>query len=102
MAQFTSRQWEAWFDSYSSFLQHYTKMAHDENVEMLSLNCELYCPNKEAERWRKIVKDVRNQYDGKLTVSQIAGHEHEMTWWDAVDVIGIDAYYKNTGTTVRV
>ena len=33
----------------------------------------------------------RQVYKGQLTVSQISGHEEELEWWDAVDVIGIDA-----------
>jgi hypothetical protein len=27
-------------------------------------------------------------YPGQLTISQIAGHERELLWWDVVDVIG--------------
>ena len=98
---FTAAEWDAWFASYSAFAKHYAAIAADEDVEMFSVNCELYCPNKQASRWRKIVKSVRETYGGRLTVSQIAGHERELTWWDAVDVIGIDAYYKNSGTTVE-
>lgn len=43
---------------------------------------------------------VRQVYKGLLTVSQIKGHEEELTFWDAVDLIGIDAYYGIDGETV--
>mmetsp|Transcript_12773 Transcript_12773/g.38319 ORF Transcript_12773/g.38319 Transcript_12773/m.38319 type:complete len:359 (+) Transcript_12773:577-1653(+) len=97
---FSGAQWDAWFASYGSFLQHYAQMAEALGVEMLSLNCELYCPNRQATRWRLMVKQTRQVYQGDLTVSQIAGHEFEVTWWDAVDLIGIDGYYKIPGDTL--
>jgi hypothetical protein len=53
---FTDAEWTAWFKSYRAFLQHYTAMAAEEQVEMLSLNCELYCANKQADRWRDLVQ----------------------------------------------
>ena len=37
---------------------------------------------------------------GLLTESQIKGHESELAWWDAVDIIGIDAYYAINGATL--
>ena len=97
---FTEPEWEAWFASYKQFLLPYAALAEDEGVEMLSLNCELYCPNRQAGRWRTLTKSVRSVFSKQLTVSQISGHEEEMTWWDAVDVIGIDAYYPVPGKTV--
>jgi hypothetical protein len=99
---FTPAQWTAWFDSYAKFLLPYAKLAHAEGVEMLAVNTELYCPNKQTQMWRKVVAAVRQVYPtGKLTVAAIAGHEKEMKWWDAVDVIGFDAYYHVDGSTLR-
>ena len=66
-------------------------MAEALDVEMLSLNCELYCANRQEHRWRAITSRVRSVYSKALTVSQIVGHEEEITWWDTVDVIGINA-----------
>lgn len=96
---FSPSQWDAWFKSYAAFLLPYAEMAQEEGVEMLSMNCELYCPNRQEKHWRALVAEVRAAYSGKLTVAQIHGHEAELKWWDAVDVIGIDAYYElNWGT----
>ena len=100
MTPFSDAQWDAWFASYSDMISHYAGIAEAEGVEMLSLNCELYCPNRQAERWRRVANATRVIYpSGLLTVSQIKGHEDEMKWWDAVDVIGIDAYYGTSGNT---
>eukprot|EP00912_Choanoflagellata_sp_UC4_P001936 UC4_evm2s1242 len=45
---FTTIQWNAWFLSYTKFLLKYAIIAAEEDVEILSLNCELYCPNRQA------------------------------------------------------
>lgn len=47
---------------------------------MLSMNCELYCPNQQESHWRSLVATTRQVYRGQLTVSQIAGHEQELKW----------------------
>jgi hypothetical protein len=52
-----------------------------EGVEMLALNTELYCPNKQEEHWREVVSETRKAYRGLLTVAAIDGHEEEMKWW---------------------
>ena len=89
---FTAAQWEAWFASYRQFLAPYAALAEREGVEMLAINTELYCANKQQGQWRKVVAATREVFSsGLLTVAAIAGHEEEMGWWDAVDVIGIDA-----------
>ncbi len=98
--KFTEEEWDTWFESYEAFLLPYAQMSREEGVEMLSINCELYCPNRQESHWRSIVDATRKVYDGKLTVSQISGHEDEIKWWDAVDVIGFDAYYSLKGSTV--
>eukprot|EP00051_Salpingoeca_urceolata_P002198 m.48023 g.48023 ORF g.48023 m.48023 type:complete len:661 (+) comp11963_c0_seq1:124-2106(+) len=97
---FTDAQWDAWFASYAEFLMPYAQLAEREHVEMLSVNTELYCPNRQEQRWRALVPRVRAVYSGLLTVAQIKGHEMELKWWDIVDVIGIDAYYSIPGDTV--
>jgi hypothetical protein len=39
-------------------------------------------------RWQRTV------YSGLLTTAAINGRESEVKWWDALDVIGSDGYYK--------
>ena len=97
VSPFTPEEWGAWFKSYTEAFLPYAALAERLGVAMLSMNCELYCANRQAARWRSVVSATREVYRGNLTVSQIVGHEEEMTWWDAVDVIGIDAYYKLKG-----
>ena len=60
--RFTATEWDAWFASYAQFLAPYASLAQEEGVAMLSLNTELYCPNLQADRWRKLAADTRKTY----------------------------------------
>lgn len=98
---FNKTQWNTWFDSYSNFFLPYATMAQKEKVEMLSMNCELVVPNKQEQHWRQLIKRTRDVYQhGLITESAISGHEQEVTWWDAVDIIGSDFYYDIPGDNV--
>lgn len=53
--------------------------------------------------WRELIGNLRQVYNGKLTSSAnwgwlnaTGGEETNKTWWNAVDYIGIDAYYNIT------
>lgn len=64
---FTARQWSLWFASYKAFILKYAALAQEERVAMLSINCELYCANRQAEQWRSVVASVRAVFHGWLT-----------------------------------
>ena len=100
---FNESEWDAWFRSYEAFIIPYARMAQEENVSMLSVNTELLVPNKWASnsaRWRALIRKLRDVFNGSLTVAAIKEHEQEVLWWDAVDVIGVDAYYNIKGNNV--
>ena len=46
--------------------------------------------------WRRIAASVRGVYNGPLTYASNHGNEQNIRWWDALDYIGIDAYYSLT------
>ena len=99
-APFTQAQWSEWFASYARMFVPYAELAAAEGVEMLSINTELYCPSRQEAGWRDVVAQARRVYDGRLTVSAINGREGEISWWHAVDVIGVDAYWSLDGSAL--
>lgn len=44
-------------------------------------------------RWRALIDDVRALYPGPLTYAANFDHVHEVGFWDALDVVGINAYW---------
>jgi len=91
---FSEENWNDWFHSYLDMLHIYIDIAQREHVEMFSIGTDLvHTSNREA-NWRSLINSVRMVYLGNITYSSNwGGEETDKLWWDAVDVIGIDAHY---------
>jgi hypothetical protein len=83
-----------WFASYQSFIEHYADLASAHGADQFCVGTELLGTSERATEWRKVVAGVRTHYGGPLVyAANHSGEETELTWWDAVDLIGVDAYY---------
>jgi len=82
-----------WFASYGRLLLSHAKMAEEEHVEMLAVGTELTCTQGYESHWRELIAKVRGVYSGPLVYCANHSEETKMKWWDALDLIGIDAYY---------
>ena len=100
----TAPQWEAWFASYRQFMTRYAALAEAADVDMLSIGVELGGTTHREEEWRTTIREVRRVFSGPITYSSLSstgappphGEEKRIVWWDAVDYIGVDAYYPLT------
>jgi hypothetical protein len=93
----TEGQWEAWFASYRNFIEHYAELAQTYGADQFSVGTELVGTSHREEDWRAVIAGVRARYDGPLVYAALyGGEETRLTWWDAVDYIGVDAYYELT------
>ncbi|HEX7464611.1 MAG TPA: hypothetical protein VF382_06935, partial [Actinomycetota bacterium] len=91
------RKWNAWFASYKRFIWHEAELAAANGVEQFSVGCELQGTSSKSTRWRKVIAGVRERFTGTVIyASNWGGEETGLTWWDAVDLIGVDAYYPLT------
>jgi len=91
---FTASDWEAWFASYRPFILRCAAMAERTSCELFCVGCELGTTAVHEAEWRGIVAAVRKVYAGPLIYAdnQIETDPEAVTWWDAVDLIGQDAY----------
>lgn len=93
----TNKQWRAWFSSYRNFIEHYAELAETHGVDQFAVGTELMGTTHREDDWRAIIAAVRQRYHGPLTYAALyGGEETDITWWDAVDYIGVDAYYELT------
>ena len=93
-----SEKQEVWNDSYRAYILHYARIAEEMDVELFCIGTELcYQVNDEPDYWLSLIEDVRSVYSGPLTYASnwdcFAGFPH----WDALDLIGIDAYFPLEG-----
>ncbi|MFC5723075.1 glycoside hydrolase TIM-barrel-like domain-containing protein [Streptomyces gamaensis] len=92
---------DAWFGAYTRLITHYARLAADTGVEQLAVGTELTGLSQDAPHWREVVAAVRAQYRGTLTYAANYDEYDKVPFWDALDVIGIDAYWPlaDTATT---
>ncbi len=89
--------WEEWFDHYTTFITHYAEIAQTAGADYFVVGTELSSTVYRGDDWRKVIRAVRQVYKGPLTYASIGYRdEFTITWWDALDAIGIDVYYPLT------
>jgi hypothetical protein len=86
----------AWFTAYHGFINYWADFAEQNDVDILSIGAELSATDPCANSWRAVANDVRTHYSGPIIYGANWGNEQVVQWWDALDYIGIDAYYPLT------
>jgi len=94
----SSDEWEGWFDSYEINMLHYARMAEATGVSLFCIGTELKTSiQQKPERWKKLIEKIKTLYSGKLTyASNWDGEFDEISFWDQLDYIGIQAYFPLT------
>ena len=99
----TSRaDWQAWFQSYTTFILHYARLAEQHHLDGLCIGTELEQTTSAAHEaeWRTLIRRVRQVYHGPLIYAANWSGEYEhIRFWDALDYIGIQAYFPLTQDT---
>jgi hypothetical protein len=86
--------WTRWFESYRAFLLHYARLAEHTGMEALCIGTELHGTLGREADWRRLIREVRKVYRGRLTYAANWNREFaEVPFWDALDFIGIQGYF---------
>ncbi len=86
--------WEEWFDSYRDMLTHFSWIAEGNGVDVLVIGSELVSSESQTDQWRKTINHVRGIYKGRLTYSANWDHYAGIGFWDQLDLVGMNSYYK--------
>ena len=87
--------WKQWFESYEYWIIHYAIIAELMGADLFCIGTEMVETTvQHPQRWRKIISKIRQVYTGPIVYAANWGKEfEEITFWDAVDYIGLDNYY---------
>ncbi|MFH1239037.1 MAG: discoidin domain-containing protein, partial [bacterium] len=87
-----------WFASYTEFILHYAEIAEEYNVELFCVGTELTQTTTPRwdKTWRTIIFEIRKAYKGQITYAANWDEYPDVTFWDTMDFIGIDAYFPLT------
>lgn len=86
--------WPAWFESYREMLIHFAWVAEANGVDLLVVGSELVSSESREAEWRETIRAVRAVYRGRLTYSSNWDHYTAVTFWDDLDLIGMNSYWK--------
>ncbi|MEM7126634.1 MAG: PA14 domain-containing protein [Chloroflexota bacterium] len=90
--------WTNWFASYRTHMLVYAQLAEDNGVEYFTVGTELEKTVVRPE-WRPLIQEIDGIFSGELMYAANHGNEGNVTFWDLMDYIGIDAYYHLTNIT---
>ncbi len=83
-----------WWRSYGQQMVHYATLAARVKAAAFVLGSELSTLDGEAAPWRALAKRVRRVYRGQLVYAANWDHFKDAHVWDAVDAIGLSAYFE--------
>lgn len=86
-------KWSKWFVAYTDFQLHYAKIAEEYKCDMFIAGCEMVMSEHRETEWRKLIADIKKVYTGPVSYNTDKYQEHNVKWWDCVDVISSSGYY---------
>ncbi|WP_419934861.1 glycoside hydrolase family 113 [Candidatus Palauibacter sp.] len=90
----TAEQWETFLSDYREYILRFAEVADSMDVEMLSVGTEVdLVALARPEYWRALIADVRAIYGGRLTYAANWDKYARIEFWDALDLVGVDAYF---------
>jgi hypothetical protein len=86
--------WRRWFSQYEGYVLSYARQAAEAEADA-------FCVGRETDKaaiarpddWRRIIARVRETFAGPLTYSANFDSYDQIAFWDALDVIGVSAYF---------
>jgi hypothetical protein len=91
-------EWGIFFREYETWIVQMATLAEAEHAEVFCVGLEFSFAQQYEERWRKIIAAVRAVYHGKVTYGGNWNQYAEVKFWDALDYIGVLAYFPLTKT----
>lgn len=84
---------EVWLERYGTLIEELAAFAAAIDASELIVGSELTFLFPRAKAWRKIIARVRAHFRGHLTLSPTALDYATIRFWDALDSLGVSAYF---------
>lgn len=90
----SEEKWQQWESNYHDYIMRLSRIAHQEEVEMICIGTELkIVSQKRAAFFRRLIAELRDSYCGQLTYAANWDEYETIQFWDDLDYIGVDAYF---------
>jgi len=102
--QIAPYNWTLWFENYQKFINFYADLAQNCSVELFIVGTEFRSSQVYENEWRQVINNVRSHFTGNLTYAanwdSFSNYSvlssHAVKFWDALDYVGVDAYFPLT------
>ncbi|MBK8698936.1 MAG: hypothetical protein IPN29_05105 [Saprospiraceae bacterium] len=88
--------WTQWEVSYKTYIMSVLQVAIEKDASMFCIGTELKLAVMREKFWRGLINDIRNSYRGKIVYAANWDDYDQVPFWDALDYIGINAYFPLT------
>lgn len=86
--------WTTFLEGYADYVLRFARIADSLDVDMLSIGTEVdRVAIERPDFWRDLISRVREVYGGPLTYAANWDRYQDVAFWDALDLIGVDAYF---------
>jgi hypothetical protein len=87
--------WPRFHEDFTALVRHYGALAREEGATIFGIGLEYRAAVREhADSWRAIARAAKEAFGGPITYSANWDDYDQVAWWDAVDLIGIGAYFE--------
>lgn len=88
------KEWKTFEKNYTAFMLKWATIADSMKIDLLCIGTEIRHSTEERPKyWRGLIKAIKKVYKGKLTYAPNWDDYDKVTFWDALDYIGTDAYF---------
>lgn len=96
----SEKEWKEWEANYEKFIDFFLEIAINHEVEMFCIGTEYKIAIQKREAfWRQLIQKVRSKYKGEIVYSSNWDAYENVPFWDALDYIGVSAYFPLTDHT---
>jgi hypothetical protein len=94
LAMRNEADWRRWFEEYEAYIVPYAREAQAAGADMFCVGRELDSTvvGRETD-WRRLIAWIRREFRGPLVYSANFDTWQQIAFWDALDFIGVSAYF---------
>ena len=88
------KDWADWEKSYTDYMLNYAELAQKNNVPLFCIGTELREVVKlRPEYWKGFISKIKEVYKGELVYAANWDDYDEVSFWEDLDYIGVNAYF---------
>jgi len=89
----SKKHWDDFFKDYQDWIVVQAKIAEKYKADIFCIGVEYKHSLRFEKKWREIISAIRKVYSGKLTYGANWDTYSKVGFWDALDYVGIQAYF---------